>query len=101
MINYGIFAHKGEEKMSRRKSSIKKIRVDKKRHLKNSKVKQELKKTIKKFHVLLSTKNSDGAKTLLSKVYSLLDKAAKKKIIHPATADRKKGRLTKRIGKIA
>lgn len=85
--------------MTRRKSSIKKIRVDKKKHLRNSKVKQELKKTLKKFETLLTSKNSDGAKTLLSKVYSVLDKAAKKNIIHQSTANRKKGRLTKSIAR--
>lgn len=87
--------------MTRRKSSIKKIRVDKKKHLRNTKVKQELKKTLKKFQILLTSKNADGAKTLLSKVYSVLDKAAKKKIIHQSTANRKKGRLTKSIRKAA
>lgn len=87
--------------MPRRKSSVKKTRADKKKHLRNLKVKQELKKTIKKFQALLSAKSIDEAKAFLKTVFSKLDKAAKKDIIHPATANRKKSRLAKRLGKTA
>lgn len=83
--------------MPRRKSSLKRQRQDKKRRLRNLKIKQGLKKTVKKFQALLSSKKIDEAKALLVKVYSLLDKAAKKRIIHPKTADRKKSRLAKRL----
>lgn len=83
--------------MPRRRTSLKRKRADKKRHLRNLKIKQQLKKTIKKFRELLSAKNIDEAKTLLWKVYSQIDKAAKKRIIHPKTADRKKSRLIRRL----
>ena len=86
--------------MPRRKSSLKRKRADKKRHLRNLKAKQVLKKTIKKFRALLSSKNINEAKALLVKVYSLLDKAAKKKVIHPNTANRKKSRLMRSILKL-
>lgn len=87
--------------MPRRKTSLKRKRADKKKHLRNLKIKQQLKKTIKKFQALLSAKNINEAKTLLGKVFSQLDKAAKKRIIHPKTADRKKSRLMKRLTKPA
>ncbi len=83
--------------MPRRKTSLKKKRADKKKHLQNVKIKQQLKKTIKKFQALLSAKNTNEAKALLGKVFSQLDKAAKKNIIHPRTSDRKKSRLMKRL----
>ena len=83
--------------MPRRKTSLKKKRADKKKHLRNLKIKQQLKKTIKKFQALLSVKNVSEAKVLLGKVFSQLDKAAKKNIIHPGTSDRKKSRLMKRL----
>jgi len=86
--------------MAKHRSALKSQRQDKKRRLKNLKVKQPLKKTLKQFQALLSTKNFNEAKTLLRKVYSLLDKAAKKKIIHPNTANRKKSRLMKSILKL-
>ena len=87
--------------MPRRKSSIKRTRADKKRHLRNLKIKRQLKATLKKFQALVSAKNITEAKTLLKKVFSQLDKAAKKRIIHPRTANRKKSRLTLRIFKAA
>jgi small subunit ribosomal protein S20 len=87
--------------MPRRRTSIKKTRADKKKHLRNLKIKQQLKKTIKKFQQLMSAKNLTEAKALLQKAFSELDKAAKKNVIHPATANRKKSRLAKRLMKPA
>ena len=87
--------------MPRRRTSLKKSRQDKKRRLRNLKIKQQLKKAIKKFQALLSAKNINEAKTFLGKVFSQLDKAAKKRIIHPNAADRKKSRLMKALGKHA
>ena len=85
--------------MPRRKTSLKRKRADKKRHLHNLKIKQALKKAIKKFQALLSAKNIDEAKAFIGKIYSQLDKAAKKKIIHANTAKRKKSRLARRLSK--
>ncbi len=83
--------------MPKRRAAVKRLRVDKTRHLRNLKVKRELKKTLKKLQTLVSAKNLAEAKAMLGKVFSLLDKAAKKNIIHPRTADRKKSRLAKRM----
>jgi len=87
--------------MPRRKTSLKRNRADKKRHLRNLRVKNKLKKTLKKFQALLAAKDILQAKTFISQVFSQLDKAAKKNIIHPQTANRKKSRLMKRLGKTA
>ncbi len=87
--------------MPRRRSSLKKGRADKKKHLRNLKIKQELKKVLKKFQALVSAKNIAEAKAFLSKVYSKLDKAAKKGIIPRNRANRKKSRLTRRFIKTA
>ncbi|MCX5709459.1 MAG: 30S ribosomal protein S20 [Candidatus Omnitrophica bacterium] len=85
--------------MPRRRTSVKRNRADKKKHLRNLKVKTQLKKTLKQIQALLSAKNLNEAKALLSKAFSQLDKAAKKKIIHPATANRKKSRLMRRLSR--
>ncbi|MFA5096997.1 MAG: 30S ribosomal protein S20 [Candidatus Omnitrophota bacterium] len=85
--------------MPRRKTSVKKTRQDKKKHLQNLKVKQQLKKTIKQFQGLLTAKNLAEARKILIQVFSQLDKAAKKKVIHRATANRRKSRLMKRLTK--
>jgi len=85
--------------MPRRRTSIKRSRADKKKHLRNIRVTQHLKKTLKKFQALMAAKNANQAKDFLKKVFSELDKAAKKKIIHPNTASRKKSRLARRLAK--
>ena len=87
--------------MPRRKTSIKKTRSDKKKHLQNLKIKQQLKKTVKQFQGLVAAGNQLEAKKVLTQVFSQLDKAAKKRIIHLATANRRKSRLMKRLNKSA
>ncbi len=82
--------------MPRRRTSLKSNRVNKRKHTRNLKVKGQLKKTIKKFQELL-VKDTAEAKTFITKVFSQLDKAAKKNIIHPATANRRKSRLMRRL----
>lgn len=86
--------------MPKRRSALKRLRADKKRRLRNLKIKRELKKVIKRFQALILQKNIPEAKKLLSEVYSQLDKAAKKRIIHPNTAQRKKSRLAKKLLKV-
>ena len=87
--------------MPRRRTSLKSNRVNKRKHTRNLKVKGQLKKTIKKFQELLTKENTGEAKTFISTVFSQLDKAAKKNIIHPATANRRKSRLMRRLNKPA
>lgn len=83
--------------MPRRRTSIKRTRADKKRHLRNLKVKRKLKSTLKKFESLLSAKKIEEAKAFLREVFKQLDKAAKKRIIHRNLASRKKSRLALRL----
>ncbi|MDD3234042.1 MAG: 30S ribosomal protein S20 [Candidatus Omnitrophota bacterium] len=87
--------------MPRRRSSILMNKLSKKRHLRNFKIKKELKKKIKELQMLVASKNTQEAQKALKEVFSKLDKAAKKKIIHPATADRRKSRLNKKVMKTA
>jgi small subunit ribosomal protein S20 len=82
--------------MAKRKAAVKRERVDKKLHAHNVKIKTELKKTIKKY-LQLATQKSGDATTVLKKVYALLDKAAKKNIIHKNKANRDKSRLSRRL----
>ncbi len=87
--------------MPRRRTSLKVTRSSGKKHLNNLKVKQQLKKSLKKFQELISVKNTAEAKTILLKIFSQLDKAAKKNIIHPNLANRKKSRLSLKLRKTA
>jgi small subunit ribosomal protein S20 len=83
--------------MPRRRTSIKSTRVNKRKHTRNLKVKIALKKVIKNFQELISKKDANEAKKILIKVFSQLDKAAKKDVIAAGTANRKKSRLTRQL----
>ena len=87
--------------MPKRRAAVKRLRVDKKRHQRNLIIKREIKKALKKFQALFIAKNLIEAKASLGKIYSLLDKAAQKKIMHPNTANRKKSRLASKVSKTA
>lgn len=87
--------------MANRRAAVKRMRVDEKRHAHNQKIRRELKKAVKKFQTVLADKNSAESKSLFQKVSSLLDKAAKKRVIHANTANRNKSRLAKRLLKSA
>lgn len=63
----------------------------------NKTVRSETKTAISKAEKLVSAKGGDEAKSAVTAAISSLDKAAKKKIIHPNTAARKKSRLMKKL----
>jgi|YelNatPaOPRAMG01_1025707.scaffolds.fasta_scaffold15295_5 small subunit ribosomal protein S20 len=81
--------------MPHRHNALKKLRQDKKRRLRNLKIKNDIKNKIKNFKKLLQEKKFEEAKKQLDLVYSALDKASKKKLIHKNQADRKKSRLAR------
>jgi small subunit ribosomal protein S20 len=76
------------------KSAAKRIRQDKKRRARNRAVKSEVKLAVKKVNAV--TNPDEGAK-VLPEVNSVIDKAAKKGVLHWRTAGRKKSRLAKRV----
>ncbi|MFH1778998.1 MAG: 30S ribosomal protein S20 [Candidatus Omnitrophota bacterium] len=79
------------------KSAFKRMRQNKKRHLRNLKVKSELKALSKKLNLSLSTKKLDEAKALGAQLISKLEKARSKGIIHKNTASRKKSRILSKL----
>ena len=81
------------------KSAKKALRQSFRRKAQNLVVKDEMKKTVKKFRELNAKKQFDEAKALLSNLYKSLDKAAKKGLIKKNAASRKKSRLTKLLAK--
>jgi len=86
--------------MPQRKCAVKRLRVDKKRRLRNIKAVEDLKKSFKRLQSLLAAKNIAEAKNALLETISKLDKAASKGIIKKKTADRKKSRLSLKLNKI-
>lgn len=83
--------------MPQRKCALKAMRSSKKKRLYNLKIKENIKKLIKNFGKLIAAKKIEEAKKLLPSLMSSLDKASKKKIIHPNTAKRKISRLSLKL----
>ena len=90
--------------MANNKSALKRIQINKRNRLQNRFYKSSYRTLIKKFLIQLenykTSKNPDDkvqAQILLSLVYSLIDKACKKNIIHKNTAARKKSQLALKL----
>ena len=83
--------------MPNHKSCEKRLRQEKKRAARNHYVKMTINTLSKKMHSYLPLEEKEN---LLKEVYSKLDKAAKRKIIHPRTASRRKARLAAYFNKI-
>ena len=82
--------------MANRRQSIKKIRVDKRRREHNVRVISELKTVLRKTGKLLTEKNKDVAQQS-RELFSKLDKAVKKNILHKNRASRIKSRFQRKI----
>lgn len=82
-----------------KKSSFKELRKARKRTVFNAIREKRIKDAIKKIRKALSGKNLDEARTIAKSVVGMLDKAAKRNIIHPNKAARKKSRVFAAIRK--
>lgn len=78
--------------MSHHKSAIKRIRQDKKKKLRNKADKSAVKTAAKRVR---QTSNPEDAAKLMPATSSIIDRAAKKRVIHWRTAARLKSRLAK------
>lgn len=78
-------------------SAFKQIKKDRKRTLRNKKIKSALKNYIKRFNALLAEKKLDEAKNYLQLLVSKISKAKTKGVIHKNTARRKISRLYKKL----
>lgn len=82
--------------MPNKASAKKELRKAEKRQLRNQKIKHNLKDLLKKSRRAIETK-SGGAKELILKTLTALDKAAKQGIIKKNARDRKKSKLHKKF----
>ena len=81
------------------KSAVKRVKVTRKKNLRNRMIKSAMKTKITKFDTAVSAKQADAA--LLSATQGAVDKAAAKGVIHKNAANRKKARMAKRLAKAA
>ncbi|MBS1682071.1 MAG: 30S ribosomal protein S20 [Bacteroidetes bacterium] len=84
--------------MANHKSAEKRIRANKKKAERN---RYQHKSTRTKVTKLLKATKKDEAQALLNEVTSMLDKLAKKNIIHWKKAANQKSRLTKKVNALA
>ena len=84
--------------MANHKDAIKRIRQTEKRRLHNRYYPKNMRNEIKKFRALTSKSEAEGQ---LSKLYSIIDKVAKRGIIHKNKAANLKSKLTKFTNKLA
>lgn len=82
--------------MPQHKSPMKRMKTDAKRQARNNYVKRTLRTLDKQIRTDMTPEEKD---TLLNKVYSQLDKAAKKGVIHKRTASRRKARVAALVSK--
>ena len=74
------------------KSAMKRVKVSKKKNLRNRMIKSGVKTAVKKYEAALTQEQ-------LSMASSALDKAATKGVIHKNAANRQKARMAKRLAK--
>ena len=86
--------------MPNTKSAARRVRNSATRHLRNQSVQSRLKTLEKKFLSLLSAAKKEEAASALRVVTSALDKAVKAGVVHRATANRRKSRLSIRLNKM-
>ena len=84
--------------MANHKSAIKRIGQNEKKRLRNRTVKTRVKNAVKKVHFAEGT--GDDLNARLVAAQSLIDKAAKKGVIHKRTAARKISRLAARANRL-
>ncbi|MBA7539069.1 30S ribosomal protein S20 [subsurface metagenome] len=84
--------------MATHQSAIKRIRQNEKRRVHNKYYAKSARNAIKK---LRNTENTKEAKDLLPKVVSMLDKLAKRNIIHSNKAANLKSKLTRHVNTLS
>jgi small subunit ribosomal protein S20 len=83
--------------MANHKSALKRIRANAVKRLRN---RYQAKSTRTVIKTVRNSKDKKEASALLGKVYSMLDKLAKKNIIHRNKAANQKSKLTRMVAKM-
>ena len=85
--------------MANHKSAVKRNLQNQKRRLRNRTVKTRIKGVVKQIGLLEKDTDAATAAAELNAAKSIIDKAAKKGVIHPRAAARKISRLSKRFNR--
>jgi small subunit ribosomal protein S20 len=82
-------------------TSIKDLRQTKKRTVYNDRLRNRIKRAVRRYEDLLKEEKPEEAEKALEQVYKVLDKAAKKNVIKEGNASRRKSRLASKLNKLA
>jgi small subunit ribosomal protein S20 len=94
-------SQKGVFPLPQRRCAIKALRQNKVRHHHNQVIKNDLKKTIKKFLVAIKDKNKTEAEADLKLIHKKFDKLAKRHLLHANTVSRRKSRFSRILKSLA
>ena len=83
------------------KSAKKRVKTMRVRTLRNAAIKSSVKTAIRKCNEALVQAGPEGSVSELNRAFSTVDRAAKKGVIHPNQAARRKSRLARRANKAA
>lgn len=83
--------------MAHTKSAKKRLRQSEKRRLRNRAYRSRIKTFEKKYLLAISQRDLQSARSLLSEVFSAIDKAVQAGVLHWATGNRKKSRLAQKL----
>jgi small subunit ribosomal protein S20 len=83
------------------RSALKRVRQARKRALRNRSVKSTIKTFTKKVEAAVKDRDAEAARELLKKAVSIIDKAARKGILHKNTAARKVSRLSRLVNSLS
>ena len=84
--------------MANHKDALKRIRQNDKRRLHNRYYAKNMRNEVRKFRALT---DKSEAEAQLPKIYSIIDKVAKRGIIHKNKAANLKSKMTKHVAKLA
>ncbi|MFQ5678279.1 MAG: 30S ribosomal protein S20 [Gemmatimonadota bacterium] len=84
--------------MPNTKSAKKRLRQNDRRRLRNRSLRSEIRTHTRR---ILETESAEEVEGALSRLYTLLDRAANKRILHPNAAARRKARVARHLRKLA
>lgn len=83
------------------KSSVRSVKTDAERRAANAPVKATVRSAVKKVAAVVDTGVVADAQATLAAASGVIDKAAKKGVLHKNAANRKKSRLAKKVNAMA
>lgn len=87
--------------MANSRSAEKRIRIAERNRMYNRSIESRTKTMVKKFLAAVESGNLEEARVRYNEAASALDRAARKGVIHPNKAARKKSRMAQRLAQLA